>query len=209
MSTLSEHRTSIIAPRTTPEGGDDTRTAAHHGAGPTPAARWRGYPPAVLRIAMGFVFLWAFLDKTFGLGYATSSARAWIHGGSPTRGFLSAVSAGPLQSTFHSWAGESWADWMFMLGLASIGVALLFGVALRPAAAAGTLMIALMWAAEWPLARHASDGTATGSSNPILDYHVIYALALIALVAVSAGRRWGLGATWTRLALVQRHPWLA
>ena len=27
---------------------------------------------AVLRIATGFVFLWAFLDKTFGLGYATT-----------------------------------------------------------------------------------------------------------------------------------------
>jgi len=38
---------------------------------------------AVLRITTGFVFLWAFLDKTFGFGYATPSAKAWIHGGSP------------------------------------------------------------------------------------------------------------------------------
>ena len=28
---------------------------------------------ASLRILTGFVFLWAFLDKTFGLGYATAS----------------------------------------------------------------------------------------------------------------------------------------
>jgi thiosulfate dehydrogenase [quinone] large subunit len=46
---------------------------------------------AVMRVAIGFVFLWAFLDKTFGFGYAIPSARAWIHGGSPTKG-SSAVS---------------------------------------------------------------------------------------------------------------------
>ncbi len=31
---------------------------------------------AVLRLAMGFIFLWAFLDKTFGLGYSTPPERA-------------------------------------------------------------------------------------------------------------------------------------
>jgi thiosulfate dehydrogenase (quinone) large subunit len=60
---------------------------------------------AVLRISTGFVFLWAFLDKTFGLGYATPSARSWINGGSPTRGFLSSVDVGPFQGAFHSIAG--------------------------------------------------------------------------------------------------------
>src|SRR6478672_9186004 len=49
-----------------------------------------------LRLALGIEFLWAFLDKTFGLGYATPTARAWINGGSPTKGFLSHVSSGPL-----------------------------------------------------------------------------------------------------------------
>jgi thiosulfate dehydrogenase [quinone] large subunit len=60
---------------------------------------------AVVRVATGFVFLWAFLDKTFGFGYATPVARAWIHGGSPTKGFLSSVAVGPFESTFHTWAG--------------------------------------------------------------------------------------------------------
>ncbi|MYS42947.1 hypothetical protein GTY23_17230, partial [Streptomyces sp. SID5998] len=78
---------------------------------------------AVLRILTGFVFLWAFLDKVFGLGYATASGKGWIDGGSPTKGFLSSVAAGPLQSTFHAWAGAAWADWLFMLGLAGIGAA--------------------------------------------------------------------------------------
>jgi hypothetical protein len=54
-----------------------------------------GISLAVLRVSMGFVFLWAFLDKTFGLHYATPSAKAWIHGGSPTQGFLKSVDVGP------------------------------------------------------------------------------------------------------------------
>ncbi|MDT4972397.1 MAG: thiosulfate dehydrogenase (quinone) large subunit, partial [Pseudonocardiales bacterium] len=72
---------------------------------------------AVLRVATGFVFLWAFLDKTFGLNYATPSAKAWINGGSPTTGFLAHVEVGPFQSFFHSIAGSGWANWSFMLGL--------------------------------------------------------------------------------------------
>ena len=31
---------------------------------------------AVLRLATGFIFLWAFLDKTFGLGFSTPVERA-------------------------------------------------------------------------------------------------------------------------------------
>ena len=53
---------------------------------------------AVVRVAIGFVFLWAFIDKTFGLGYATPSAKAWINGGSPTKGFLSGVEVGPWRA---------------------------------------------------------------------------------------------------------------
>ncbi len=64
---------------------------------------------AVLRITTGFIFLWAFLDKTFGLHYSTPTAKAWINGGSPTKGFLSSVDVGPFQSTFHSIAGTWYA----------------------------------------------------------------------------------------------------
>src|SRR5689334_12004100 len=48
----------------------------------------RAYALASLRLLTGFVFLWAFLDKTFGLGYATASGKGWLDGGSPTKGFL-------------------------------------------------------------------------------------------------------------------------
>ena len=180
-------------------------TASAHGAVMTTAA---AKFLAVVRAATGLVFLWAFLDKTFGFGYATPSAKAWINGGSPTKGFLSNVAVGPFESTFHSWAGTAWADWLFMLGLLGIGVALLLGVALRAAAVSGTLMMLLMWAAEWPLAKHTSAGAPSMSTNPIADYHIVYALVLIAVALTYAGNTWGLGKLWAKLPFVQRNRWL-
>jgi thiosulfate dehydrogenase [quinone] large subunit len=161
----------------------------------------------LLRLALGVEFLWAFFDKLFGLGYATPSAGAWIHGGSPTDGFLSGVSAGPLRGLFNNMAGNPLIDGLFMLGLLGIGAALVLGVALRVAAASGTLLLAMMWFATWPPATTAG-GQPTGSNNPVVDDHVITALALIVVgtyVAYSAGY---LGRWWAKLDLVQRSPWL-
>ncbi|MEU1306723.1 hypothetical protein [Streptomyces shenzhenensis] len=168
----------------------------------------RAYAFAGLRILTGFVFLWAFLDKVFGLGYATPSGKGWIDGGSPAQGFLSGVAAGPMRSTFHDWAGAAWVDWLFMLGLLGVGVALISGIALRLAALAGTAMMAMMWIAEWPPAKHLADGSASMSTNPFADYHVIYAIVLIALAAAGAGATWGLGRIWARLPFVSRNRWL-
>ncbi|MEI5525636.1 hypothetical protein WB401_13830 [Streptomyces brasiliscabiei] len=166
------------------------------------------YTLASLRLLTGFVFLWAFLDKTFGLGYATQSGKGWIDGGSPTRGFLGSVAAGPMESTFHSWAGDPWADWLFMLGLLGIGLALTAGVALRLTAVAGTVMMALMWIAEWPPAQHLSDGSPSMSTNPFAEYHLVYAVVLVVLAATAAGDTLGLGRLWAGLPLVRRSPWL-
>ncbi|WP_436498400.1 hypothetical protein [Actinokineospora sp. HUAS TT18] len=160
---------------------------------------------AATRIGLGLVFLWAFADKLFGLGYATKSAGAWINGGSPTKGFLGGIDHGPLGSMFRSWAGQAWADWLFMAGLLGVGLALVLGVGLRVAAIAGTAMMLLMWAAEWPLARFTDAGEATRSTNPVLDYHLVYAALLIIFVVTNAGDTWGLG---RRIAATTRSPWL-
>ena len=113
-----------------------------------------------------------------------------------------------MESTFHGWAGAAWADWLFMLGLLGIGVALVAGVALRLAAVAGGVMMALMWVAEWPPAKHLSDGSPSMSPNPFADYHLVYAVVLTALAAAGAGAVWGLGGMWARLPFVRRNPWL-
>src|SRR4051812_47039125 len=153
------------------------------------------YAAAATRISLGWIFLWAFLDKLFGLGHETTSAQAWIHGGSPTLGFLKKGAAGPFADFYHGIAGATWANWLFMLGLAGIGTALLLGIAMRIAAAAGALMLVLMWSVVLPPA-----------NNPFMDDHLVYALVLIALALMGSGRFIGLGGAWERLAIVQRYP---
>lgn len=45
------------------------------------------------------------------------------------------------------------------------------------------------------------------STNPLVDYHVLYAAVLMTLAAVGAGRAWGLGALWQSLSFVRRNRW--
>lgn len=71
-------------------------TSTAPGARSATAAR---YMLAGIRIALGWVFLWAFLDKTFGLGFATPSAKSWLNGGSPTNGFLGSAKGPSATST--------------------------------------------------------------------------------------------------------------
>ncbi|MFC7481650.1 hypothetical protein ACFQX7_18600 [Luedemannella flava] len=152
---------------------------------------------AGLRIGLGWIFLWAFLDKLFGLGHETAAAKAWINGGSPTTGFLSKGTTGPFADLYHGIAGAAWADWLFMAGLLGIGVALIAGIGLRVAAVAGGLLMVLMWTAVLP-----------PENNVFMDDHLIYAGVLAALALVNAGETVGLGKLWARLPLVQRAPWL-
>jgi thiosulfate dehydrogenase (quinone) large subunit len=157
-----------------------------------------------LRLAIGFEFLWAFLDKTFGLGYSTPSAHAWINGGSPTTGFLSGVNVGPFQGVFHGIAGVAAFDWLFMVGLLGVGLALILGAAVRPAAIAGSAMLLLMYTATWPFAT-AGGGQPTGSTNPIVDDHIVSIMGLIVLGALAA---WSVGVIsrrWSALAFVRSH----
>lgn len=155
---------------------------------------------ALLRLATGFIFLWAFLDKTFGLGYSTPSERAWINGGTPSQGFLNSPAViGPFQGFFQSIASPA-TDVLFMLGMLGVGAAVMLGVGVRVSAWAGSAIMLMMWAAEWPLT--------AGSTNPVMDYHIIYALALVVVAVTFAGDTWGLGRMWRELPLVQKYTWL-
>lgn len=122
----------------------------------------------LLRYSMGFVFLWAFLDKTFGLGFATTAGKSWISGGSPTAGFLTNAVRGPFAEFFNSLAGVSVVDWLFMGGLLFVGATLILNKYVKWGCIAGALMMLLMYLALlFP------------ENNPIIDEHIIYALVLI------------------------------
>lgn len=123
-----------------------------------------------LRIVMAFIFLWAFADKTFGLGFATASAGAWIRGGSPTSGFLLHGTHGPLATFFQSLAGKPLVDWLFMIGLLGIGLGLLLRQYWKWASIAGIILMALMYLALFP-----------PENNPIIDDHIVYIFVLAIL----------------------------
>ncbi len=152
------------------------------------------YVWGLLRLAMGLVFLWAFIDKVFGLGFATTSDKSWLAGGSPTNGFLQFAVHGPFANFYHSLAGMPVVDWLFMLGLLFIGTTLTFGVFVKLGSLTGFLMLFLMY-------------TAIGiqpANHPFIDDHFIEMLIMVGLFVSNAGDYLGFGKTWSRINLVQK-----
>ena len=151
---------------------------------------------AILRICMGWLFLWPFLDKLFGLGFATPAEGAWLAGGSPTTGFLTHGTQGPFAEIFQSLAGSALIDWIFMLGLLFIGLALILGIGVRIAGYSGALMLVLMYLAGFIPPEH----------NPFLDDHLVYPIIMIGLTLTASGDTWGLGKKWKKCPIVSKYP---
>jgi thiosulfate dehydrogenase [quinone] large subunit len=174
----------------------------------TPRHKAYRYLLALTRISLGWVFLWAFLDKTFALGMETGKNAetgavdrfgdaAWIHGGSPTEGFLKFAATGPFKGFYNDIAGAPLTNWLFMLALAGVGTALVLGVTMRLAAAAGPLLLLKM-----------SIVVLTKYFFNVTAYNEIYSMVIVLLALTSAGRTFGLGRFWERLPIVQRYGFL-
>jgi thiosulfate dehydrogenase (quinone) large subunit len=186
--------------------------------------RGLGVVMGLLRLAMGWTFLWAFLDKAFALGFSTGRVvdeatgastidfvgdAAWINGGSPTAGVLGFAMKGPFVDTYQTITGfqmteagptsAAWVDWVYMLSMLVIGLALILGVGVKLASLGGIAWMAIFYTATaiWP------------EHNPFLDDHVIEALVLGALFLANAGIYLGLGKVWQQTELVKKHPILA
>lgn len=151
----------------------------------------------ILRIMLGFTFLWAFFDKLFGLGFSTEPEKSWLNGVSPTYGFLKFASKGIFSGAFNALAGSKIVDWLFMGGLVLIGLSLVLGIAMRMASIWGSLLLFLMYIAVLP-----------PEHNPVLDEHTIYIAALFLLNSIDAGKYFGYGETWSKNPLVIKYPFL-
>ena len=153
----------------------------------------------VLRILLGWSFLWAFLDKMFGLGFSTCRGfgpegtaassvdylcdAAMIKGGSPTYGLLEFGTKGSHTGGLFTWMASSgpttigWADILFMLALLFGGVALMLSVGTRIAAIGSAILIAFMFLAldVWP------------ENNPINSSHLTEFFVYLGIATVGPG----------------------
>ncbi len=91
---------------------------------------------------------------------------------------------GPFAEWFRSLAGSGVIDVLNAWGLFFLGLALLFGILVRPAAIGGVALMVLYYFA------HFSENTAGG----YVDQHVVYAAALLLFAAGGAGHAFGLNA---------------
>ena len=165
----------------------------------TAGQKWAG----VVRILLGFTFLWAFLDKNFAWGFSTT--KAWMFGtgdGNPTAGFLKfgVNPNGPFHTFYTNLAPSTpngIVNWLFMGALLGAGLTLMLGVAMRIGCIGSSLLLISMFLAVAPWAKYEDKGGSTvASNNPLLDEHIIYAATLMVLMLICAGRYWGLGRWW-------------
>ncbi|HEX8939057.1 MAG TPA: TQO small subunit DoxD [Candidatus Limnocylindrales bacterium] len=162
----------------------------------------KGRGTFLLRIALGYGFLFAGLDKFLdlaGSGKAFTAAGflkfatggAWVGVAdpkaivNPTHGFW--VSLASNASLIHV------IDTLVVFGEIAIGVALILGLATRFAGVAGTLMMALFYVANW------------GFGNGLVNEQFMYGAVAAYLAYVGAGA-YALDSVIEKLAITQRIP---
>lgn len=138
----------------------------------------------LLRIAVGALFLYAGYSKIF-------SETAW----SAARYLSNAT--GPFAQFFQSMAGNPIVDNLNMYGLFLIGLAILFGLLIRPAAAFGVLIMLLYYFADF----------VGNTAHGYVDEHLIYSAVLLLFVFGGFGHVWGLDALMSQQKFV-RKTWL-
>jgi thiosulfate dehydrogenase [quinone] large subunit len=161
---------------------------------------------ALLRLGLGFLYLWAFVSQGFGVGYtntdtpATASApvtygwhfsydadNGWITSGfehSPTGPYVDKTHGPTAWVVQNLPAGVDDFGWMFAIG--GLGIALTLGICSRIAGWGGLALNLMIWFAGFP-----------PSSNPLLDgEHMAFALSILLLMWLQASNHWGVGRWW-------------
>jgi thiosulfate dehydrogenase (quinone) large subunit len=157
---------------------------------------------AILRVAVGSIFLSAGLEKA--LGAKAFSAAGFLKGatlGEPAFGKAAeGVVYNPTHGFWVSLAANTdlmaIVNWMVVFGEIAIGVALVLGIATRFAGAMGSLMMVFFLLAAWQF------------GNGIVNEHLAYALFTGFLAYIGAGRYYGLDAVIEKIQVVRATPQL-
>ncbi len=135
----------------------------------------------VLRLTMGWIFIYAGFDKLL-TGFSASS-------------YLLHSTKGPLTFWFHSLGSNQAAinviNPLVTWGEILIGMTLVLGLFTRGGIFWGSVILMMFYLSQWPPA-----------TNPFMGYHLVYILLLTLLGALGAGRTLGVD------ALAERIPWV-
>lgn len=149
---------------------------------------------AVFRILVGWLLLWGFLDKMFGLGFETPPGSGMIDGVSPSSAVVY-VTDGIFKDLFLAMAGNWFIDIIFMLGLLVLGVTMILGIASKLTTIGVSAFLLVMWMLEVP-----------PKDNPLIDYHLILIIGTIATYCLKGFERYSLYDKWQETWLVKRFP---
>ena len=139
----------------------------------------------LLRLLMGWIFLWAGFDKAIN--------------GFTAEGFLLHATSGPLKDWFTSLGGDattlSVIDPLVTYGQILMGTAIALGIAMRLALFFAAVQMFLFYIAQFP-----------PEHDLFVDYYIVYIVVYLMLGALGAGRIMGLDRYIERLPWVRTRP---
>lgn len=139
-----------------------------------------------LRVAIGFLFFYAGITKLLNPSW---SAEGYLKGAKTLPEFYNLLlqpSILPIVNFINEW------------GLTLLGISFLLGIAVRLSSRLGAALMLLYYlpALTFPLVGH----------SLLVDEHIVYALALLLLGSVRAGRVWGLETWCSNLPICSKYP---
>jgi thiosulfate dehydrogenase [quinone] large subunit len=157
---------------------------------------------AVVRVAVGTIFLSAGLEKALGAEPFTSAG--FLKFGTTGTPLFGTAADGVVYNPFHdfwvSLAGNATLlpiiNWLVVFGEIAIGAALVLGLFTRFAAVAGTLMMALFFLAIWDF------------GHGIVNEQLLIAVVTSYLGVMAAGRYYGLDSILEKATAVRQAPQL-
>lgn len=165
----------------------------------TGLSKYRGIGVLLTRVTVGWVFLYAGIEKVFG-------AKAFTAVGFLKFGTIGTTSEKVADGTIVNPTHDFWVslagngtlmpivNFLVVFGEVAIGAALILGLATRFASVAGALMMTLFWIAAWDFAFGA------------IEYHAVLAIVTLSLGIIGAGEFFGLDAIVDETPIVKRAP---
>ncbi len=138
-------------------------------------SKWQKITLLALRLALGWIFLYAGVTKILNPDW---SAAGYLKG-SQTLPFLYDWFANPQNI--------GWVNLLNEWGQTLVGLSLVLGVFIRPAAVGGILLMILYYL---PILHFPYAGK--GTTSFLVDQHVIFILVFILLIIFDAEKYWGL-----------------